>query len=327
MRHNKKFEKELILYINNEVDDLKRAEIDIHLKTCKQCKIALNELQKVHQLTSKKSIPEPDESILKTMRRLLFLKIEHRMDKKYIFHNIFMNNRPAYRIGYSVVLILIGLFLGSMGLVYNPVRSKVIDELMTSGKRIHLMNSTIEPYTIDVDKILINRDNNTVDIYYNTINRVRIRGDLDNPAIKRILRYSLLEEERPGVKYRALKAVHALARDEESLDFDIIMALKQVLGQEQSPGIKLNALKILQSLPPEQEIKNILMNILFQDSNPAVRMEAFEMLVKSIDSSDEAVKLFETVRRDSIDYINYRAKRILEKFDHNITYDRETLKF
>ncbi len=122
-----------------------------------------------------------------------------------------------------------------------------------------------------------------------------------------------------------MKAVHALTKGEVSLDLEIILALKQILKQEQSPGIKLNALKILQSVYPNQEIKSILMNVLLHDSNPAVRIEAFQAYINSIDSSDEAAELLETVQSDSIDYIHYRAKKVLRKFENSNSYDNNSL--
>jgi len=142
-----------------------------------------------------------------------------------------------------------------------------------------------------------------------------IQGDVEKPEIQELLAQTLLNEDRPNIR---LKTVRAL-QNTHKIDDNVISALSEVIDKEENPGIRLKAVKLLTSIPITSSIKDVLTQVLVRvflnDSNSAIRIEAFEGLSK-VDNGSVTPVIFSAAKNDSSEYIRTKAKKILERTEN-----------
>jgi len=169
----------------------------------------------------------------------------------------------------------------------------------------------------NIESIQYNPSTRQVSIILSTVNDVMIEGDVEKPEIQRILAQALMTEERPNFR---LKTVRAL-QNTNTLDEKVIYTLREVIDKEENPGIRLKAVKLLTSIPITPTIKEILTKVLVRvflnDSNSAIRIEAFKGLSK-IDNGSVVPSIFNAAKNDSSEYIRSKAKQILERTENPV---------
>jgi len=320
MKRCKTHRQNLLLYVYQELDEIAKAETEAHLQICHDCRAELAELQQLQAVVPDQPMLEPSKEELKILRNAFSLKMRARLAKSSRPKrrlSALLRPSPAWQIGFALLFLALGFVLGRRTVSPTTVTSKEtnLQALLAASREIQIANSAIDPYLAGVEKLKYDPATGQVEIYYNTINDVRLRGDVADPAVRQVLRHAMLEESSPAVRLHAIKTVNAVAVRQQTLDPELVDAVEQLLEKEQNQGVRLMALKVLKALPMSATIKNILVRILLYDSNPALRIEAFEALTGQQVNEDDRGHYLEAAREDSSTYIRYRANQLIEKLE------------
>ncbi len=318
MKVCEKYHKNLVLYSYNDLEDIERSDLEAHLKICASCRVELQELQVMHKQIPQKSLIEPDDATLQLMRNAVSQKIREKTitPVKYNSNRLFFSNitqKPAFQISFAVLLLTFGFFAGR-GTVSGVDNSQLnFQNLIAANQLIQTANSEINPLLAGVEKVKFNSSTGEVEIYYTTINDIQLNGNLNDPAIRQILNHAMLEEENPSVRLHAVKALRVFAEEEKKIEPELVNSLETLLDNENNLGIRLQAVKLLNILPLNSSIKNILTKVLVHDSEPSMRIQAFDKLTSQKQSGEEIDEYLAIVKQDTSEYLKYRSKSILDK--------------
>lgn len=310
MEKCQQFRQWIWLAIYDELSVTQKKNLEEHIKNCPECQLDYEEAVRTIRLFDQKVQLEPTDLQLETSRaelnqRLLLFTQLHFQKKwwKILWRIISLDFAPAMRFATAAALLIIGMFFGNIFFSQNG-SSFEFEQKQFSG----LAESNIS----NIESIQYNPSTRQVSIKLSTVNDMTIEGDVEKPEIQRILAQALMTEERPNFR---LKTVRTL-QNTNTLDKKVVYTLMEVIDKEENPGIRLKAVKLLTSIPITPAIKEILTKVLVRvflnDSNSAIRIEAFKGLSK-IDNGSVVPSIFNAVKNDSSEYIRSKAKQILER--------------
>ena len=220
--------------------------------------------------------------------------------------------RPAWQLAAAAALVVIGMFLDRM--MFSAPRGMNAAELLqqfAAAQPVAAENGSVSPLMAGVEYIRIDPQTDQVELHFNLVNDIQLRGSADDPTIRRVLAFALTQNDRPNVR---LKAVKALA-EKPVADDDVISALVNVMQNDDNEGIRLKAAQVLRNAPLNDKIKSALSWVLLRDRNAAVRMEALEALGNASLNENEMAALH-AASADSNDYVRLQAKRLIERRDN-----------
>lgn len=289
--------------------------LDEHIKSCAECQLDYEEAEKTLKILHQKIQLGPTDIQLESSRtelhqRLLLLK-QSQMKWNWLiklWQIVSLDFAPTWRIATAVALLVIGIFIGKIFF------TKTISGLQLNQEQLsELTESNIS----NIESIQYNPKTRLVTLKLNTLNEVIVEGDLEKPEIQLLLAQTLMYDERPNIR---LKTVRALEKT-KTLDKNVINALSDLIDKEENTGIRLKAVKLLTVLPITPDIKDmltsVLIKVLLNDSNSAIRIEAFKGLSK-VENGSTAPVIFNAARNDSSEYIRTQAKQILERTENPV---------
>ncbi len=313
MKNCKEFRNWIWLMSYDELPVENQKILEQHLVTCAECRQFFEEAKNTMRLLDHKIQLAPTDFQLNASRselhqRLLLLTLP-RFQKNWktkLWQIVSLDFAPALRLATAVALLVIGIFAGKF--IFSTSKSgfkfsqQQLSEVLTSNAS-------------NIESIEYSPSTRQVSIRMNTLKDVTIQGDVEQPEIQKLLAQTLITEDRPNMR---LKTVRALEKT-RSLDVSVITSLSELLAKEENPGVRLKAVKLLTSIPISSTIKEILtqvlMQVLMNDSNAAIRIEAFNGLNR-IDNGAVAPAVFSAAKKDSSDYIRTKAKQILERTEN-----------
>jgi len=315
MERCKQFREWIWLAVNDELPTKQSEILKEHIKLCADCQLDREEAEKTLKLLNQKIQLEPTELQLVSSRtelhqRLLVIK-QSQMKRNWwakLWHIVSLDFAPGLRLATAATLLIIGIVLGKIFFTQTISESQ-FDQNLLSG----LTESNIS----NIESIYFDPKTGEVSLKLNTMNEITIEGDLEKPEIQHLLTQTLMFDERPDIR---LKIVRALEQT-KTLDKNVITALAELLDKEENPGIRLKAVKLLTALPITPSLKDILaqvlVRVLLNDSNSAIRIEAFKGLSK-VKNGSMAPFIANAAKNDSSEYIRTKAKQILDRTENPI---------
>jgi len=287
--------------------------LEQHIKDCPECQLDYEEAMKTIKLLNQKIQLEPTNVQLEIsraeLRQRLLQITQPGFQKKWLtrfWQIISLDFAPALRFATVAAVLILGIFLGKA--LFSPDNLKIEPDPK-------LFPGLTESNIAEIQSIHYDPTTGQVSVKLNTINNIMVQGHVEKPEIQQLLVQTLLTEERPDIR---LKTVRAL-QNTKMLDKKVIFALKEVVDKEDNPGIRLKAVKLLASIPITPSIKKILASVLVRvflnDSNSAIRIEAFKGLSK-IDNGSVAPIIFNAAKNDSSEYIRSKANQILDRTEN-----------
>lgn len=310
-----RFHKLIWLAVYDEISAANKKDLEAHIHQCPECQLDFYEAEQTKKSFNEKIQIQPTDLQLETsraeLRQRLLLLTQPKIQKQWLaklWRIVSLDFAPSLRFASAIALLIIGIFLGRAAI--SPINERIeSDQLKIS----ELVQSNIN----NIHSIQYDPKTRQVAIKLNTLNEVSIQGDVAQPEIQQLLLETLRTEERPDVK---IKTVAALQHT-KFLNKDVIKALSNLIEKEQNPGIRLKAVKLLTTIPITSSIKEILaqvlIRVLLNDSNSAIRIEAFKGLSKFDNGATTSI-IFNAARNDSSEYIRNKARQILERTENPI---------
>ncbi|HCA80319.1 MAG TPA: hypothetical protein DEP53_11370 [Bacteroidetes bacterium] len=309
----------LHLSLYHELDDDQRNVLDQHMKTCADCSAEMAKLQKLDNLLQSGHRVEVTDHLLDEARRELRVALRLEQSRRLRFSEwldrLNIMPVPAARLALGgAATLVVGLSLGY--LVFSPDRaSEGIGVMPAVGQAVVERN---EPRVSGFRFIQQPQEGGGVEVAFDLVTPVRMKGNVADNAIQRVLAQALLSEENPGARIRTVSALADQVDSSKKPDEEIKRALIQALKSDGNAGVRKEALKALQKLPVDKVIKDALLYLLSHESNPGIRVEAINYLDKFVLSdkpydTDILKVLKERMQSDNNNYVRIRAKNVYEE--------------
>jgi hypothetical protein len=305
----------LMLYGELNADEKK--ELKQHLQLCNDCQNEMETLQSLHATLTEHQPNEPSETMLMQARTELrsALRTAFATPSLLIRWKEWIQDflTPSAKLAFGTAAVLaIGFFAGYFFVSPQPNIQSPNAAIPPTNNTFSLENndgkiSNIRFYDSDAN-------DGTVEFSFDAVTPVRLRGNVNDANIQKILAYSLLNEENPGVR---LRSVNAMATEQfNPLDTEIKDALITALTTDENPGVRREAFMALRKYPFDNQIKQAMLRVLSHDDNMALRIEAINLLgaANNTTSLDEDVLsvLKQKMQTDNNNYIRQRAKAVLQ---------------
>lgn len=171
----------LIDYIDKNLDDSSRQELEMHLGTCEKCMDELKESRQITQLISKEEMLVPDDSVRINFYHMLHSEIK-KSEKNISSSSLKqINNRlniSWMRIAAGVALLITGTFIGLL-IHSGSVRSGEIKQLRAEVSELkknsmftmlNQVSSSDRIMAVSYAEDLVNPDQNIIDVLVKTLN-------------------------------------------------------------------------------------------------------------------------------------------------------------
>lgn len=302
--------KNLVLYFYDELAEDERLAMQAHLQACSFCRKEFAALEQVRS-----AMPEAKvrEETVQLMRRALFFKLRSQRSGGKLPTVWSRFGKPAFQAGLAAALVLFGFWLGDRRENFPGQAAASLTDLITADKAVAVQGNAVSPYLLGIDKITINPTDGTIEIDYNTLNKIAVRGDLDDPAVQTMLQNALLADETPSVRLRALKTLEQSAENRRTLDEVFVEPISRMLLHESTIGIKLAAVKTLQFASQSAQARQVLIQTMLGDKNKAVRIQAFKSLTRNAGLIEQLEPVLTRTQSDSNTYIRTKSLQFLKQ--------------
>ena len=310
-----------------------------HLDSCEACADEFDSLQATLQATAERERPEPAEAFWDNYHD----RLSRRMEKEARTRPPTVADRlrqwwqslpallpqtgPQWALQGAVAacLLVLGLWMGggsngSSLPVDGPLdlgdasARQGLSDLMLASQPVRTDVGTARPSIAGVRDITYDVREGTVEIRYQTVTDVVVRGDPGDSKMQRLLQAAMLDERNPSSRLHAVKTLEAsTSRPDEQT----VKALRYLAREETDPGMRLRAVRALRSLhanrPMDETTRNLLIGILLNADVTALRIEAMEALTESGAMQQASRGLLYQVRNDSNQYLRTRADALLQQ--------------
>ena len=278
------------LYIYGELTFDEEEQLEAHLDSCPDCKVALEHDRRILLLASESPV-DPPPDLLERCRAGLKQQLPYPAspERKSVF--AFLRAWiPSPRIWKPVAAFAALAIAFSLGRGYEE-RASVVSAASNSV-RIRTVQGG---------------GDGTVQIVLEEPRQRVIEGGLQDERIQRALLAASRQAPDPGMRLESVD----LLRNRCNRD-DVRQVMLQSLEKDESPLVRLRALEALRPYASDAAVRKSLSRVLLVDSNPTVRVQAIDLLVDHA-PDDFVDTLQQVIRRDDNDYIRGRCLRALTK--------------
>jgi len=319
----------LMLYDSDELSALERQQVEDLLKTSAEAKKELAAIRKLHGHLGEIKQFEPEVDTLHELRRNLSERLRTSRQPLLWWQRIrgfsILGRRSAPEFGLAVAALLLGILVGRA--FFPRVKpapadtAEILNKLVT-GAPVTSAGTTLAPELANVHLIQFDRVTDQVQVEFSTVNRVRLRGTIDDPVVRQLLAYAMREEANPGLRLKAVRIMNEAAPGQTRVagDDELIGALLHLLAHDPNDGVRLKALQVLKKMPLTQLIKRALIQTLLRDPNAAVRIATLDSLSNQEFMEDDTAAFEAAAATDANAYVRLRARQLLGVAQQEVLY-------
>jgi anti-sigma factor RsiW len=322
MKH-KQFEEWLQLSLYNELSEQEQTVLDNHLTTCERCRVELNELKEMHATLAHHRPIAIQESLLQDARRNLRLRIQTDAEQKSLWTKLkgildgFLT--PPLQVALGGVATLV------MGILVGYFVFKTPSEKNLPLRQAAFASSAMEAGESQITNIRFidrNTQNGDVEFTFETITPVRIRGNVNDENVQKVLARALVSDQNAGVRLRAVNMIGTQTEQKQAgapvLDTEVKAALITALLHDRNLGVRKEALNVLKNYLPDPIIVRAFLSVLANETNTGLKIT----VINSLDLSKyenqpvnrEILDMFKNkAQSDDNNYIRIRAKLALQE--------------
>jgi len=277
----------LVLHALEELPDDEAALLQEHLTSCPSCRSDLETLNALHRVVATHRPVPADEPLLEQARRQRRIALRQEADRPSIVSALIGRMRDLYSppvglaLGGACVL-LIGILIGrsSSGTEETPsTRTSLFRTASLAAEE-----SIGEPAVRNLQ--FLERDEQTGDVLisFDAVSEVRMRGNINDESIQRVLARSLVSEKNPGTRLRTVTMLTAQTGGRSTVDAEVKSALITAMETDANPAVRKEALEALIPYLPDEDVTRAFVHVLARDQSTGLRIAA----VKALDAASFA---------------------------------------
>jgi len=310
--NHQQFREMLPLFAYDELEAKDKRLLEDHLDSCAVCQKELSEIQQLHSALERQS--EPAQDLLMEARHDLRIALRKERNKVSFWDKLrdrFPVVVPDFaQVAGALATLAIGVFVGYMTFGRGPANTTAgIDRpIPNAGPVIGGDNTQIS----NIRFIDSNATDGHVEVSFDAIRPMRIKGNINDPQVQKFLSYALVNEQNPGVRLHAVSAL--AAPDAKTPDPQVKQALIAALKSDDNMGVRKEALEVLQKYPMDEEIKQSFLYVLVHDKNAGMRVAAIKCLESQQQIDKDVVNVLrQKIQSDDNDYIRLKARDVLQE--------------
>ncbi len=294
MEHDK-FKELIQLALTNELTDNELEKLHKHLLECSECQHEYDRLTKFYSKINEKEKTNIDDEFLSEARGQFKDNLNYELSRQSIFQKVKNFSGRNFRIYRTPILagafsLLVGLSIGYF--VFSP------GKFSNHG----LANNPAGNARITNVRIIKNDTSNSqIEFSFDATNEVVMKGDLNNPAIQKILAEALVNEKNPGTRIQTANLLANQTSDNAKVNPKVRASLITAMKYDNNPAVRMEALKALVNLPFGNDINEALLYVLQHDRNSGMRVTAINVLASVKSNGSE-------INQETINVLNQKAK-------------------
>jgi len=307
MARHKHYQRMLPLQLYGELSQGEKKELKEHLSGCNECQKELDKIKQLHGLLARHPMPEPSEEMLRESRMhfqsaLLGERLRAPVwDRMKEFLSLPSVYRPA--IGVTAAVLLAVGFLGGR-LVPGARETQRYARLMPS-EGLHVTNVRY-----------IGGEGDDVELAFDSVTPVRLRGRINSPEVQKVLARAVMNSDNAGVRLRAVGSLSA--NPEARIEPETKAALLLVLKTDRNDGVRKEALQVLLRSTADREVRDGLLYVVLNDSNPGLRIAAINglasMQTSGYQPDEETLRaLRQSLANEDNMYVRVKARSIIDE--------------
>ena len=322
MKH-KQFEEWLRLSLYDELNDQEQAVLDKHLAACERCRVEFDELKKIHSTLAHHRPIAIQEPFLQDARRNLRLRIQTESEHhspwakvRALFDGILA---PPLQVALGGAAILI------LGILVGYIVFKSPSDNLLAMRQTAFASPAVEAGESQITNIRFldrNTQNGDVEFTFETMTPVRIRGNVNDENIQKVLARALVSDQNAGIRLRAVNMIGTKAEQKlfgtPGLDGQVKTALITALSQDKNLGVRKEALHVLKNYLPDSAIVRAFLGVLANEKNTGLKIAAINSLdlskYENQPMNREILEMFRNkAQSDDNNYIRIKAKAALQE--------------
>jgi hypothetical protein len=322
MKH-RQFEEWLQLSIYDELGEQKKTILDDHLAACGRCRVELSKLKKIHALLAHHKPEVVREPMLQDVRRSLRLRIhaESGHTSPWVKVQTMLGGILAPQLQIALggtAALAIGILVGYF--VFNS----------PSGKNLGLRQTALATSALEAGESQITNirfvDRNTqsgdVEFTFETVTPVRIRGNINDEKVQKVLARALVSDQNAGTRLRAVNMIGEQADQKQAgasvLDAEVKTALITALLHDRNLGVRREAINVLKNYLPDPVIVRAFLSVLSNETNTGLKITAINSLdVSKYGNQPMNHEILDMLKNkaqsDDNNYIRIKAKLALQE--------------
>ena len=315
---HKEYQDMIPFYLYDELDLNVKLAFEKHLETCSECKKEFEKYKSVINNISEYGNTIVDDKVLMESRQELRGAIRHEKSKVNSFHLIFEKItsfiiKPSGLAISAISILLMGLLIGY--LIFNVRSASDLKNLDVD----QLLSNVLKNYLNITDVKIINSNPATgeVEFSYDITKTESVKGNVNDPKVKSLLSYAVLNEQNPGIRLNSLNFINA--SQNLKLDDELRQTIFTVAKYDKNPGVRREALQFIREVPFNNDVKNTLIYVLLNDTSSGVRIEAMNIISeaakKGATFNNQDLTIFkENLENDKNNYVRFLAKNIIKEY-------------
>lgn len=295
----------IVLYIYEELADDAKFSFEHHVQHCIACKKEVEAaLEFKNDMSAAAPVAEVSPNFLTASRMKLQDALEQTDQARRWGAFIFDFGGWLQQIKLAPALTMALLIIGFTGGVITTYRM-----MPTRGGPIvePAPGSEAQANVAQIESITPQSDSNKVLITYDTLHQQTTQGDVNDPAIQKLLLLAARNQRDSDVRLDSIGVLTQRPADDAVRE-----ALIYALRYDKNPGVRLKAIDGLKSyVKDDVHVRDAVLEALMHDTNPGVRTEAIGLLepVKADTSVREALQML--ADHDQNKFIRTESKRYL----------------
>lgn len=280
-------QEKIALTVYGELPDESSPELNQHLAACERCRRELEAVRGLYQAMFLYPAAEPSANLLARARMRLEEAIDNLPRQSWLLRSVQSFLAGASRLRTAPVaasaLLILGVGLGSLGgyhlaegrqAALNAARSGNGDSALAPSDAATLAD------VANVSSIVREPDSEMVDVTYNRLVPQKLRGSLDDPAIRGLLLAAMQSDDNSGVRSDSVGLLAAECRaGHQCTGGPMRDALMVAARYDGSSAVRRKALAGLEPyIAEDMRVRDAVLEILMNDDDPAVRTQALNVL-------------------------------------------------
>ncbi len=284
----------LVFYTCDELTAEEREQIVAHLASCAECSAQLSEEDALQQAieeapqtadrfdSSGVLLSQCRSELSEALDELAAPKQEEERWQFFTWARQWMALRPGWS---AAALMLVGAIVGTQAFQWLPFSS-----VTNSGAPVNVLAASKIPDDkldkVEISNVDFSHSTGKVQLQLQAEQPMTLTSDEDPADTRRVLTFVVSSGDRfnPDIRLNCVEALRAAAATDEQTRAALLAAARK----DQNAAVRLKALDALRDMVTLGTVRDALLDRLQNDPNPGVRVEAVNLLVRSIEAADEA---------------------------------------